>query len=481
MAVKNFLFKFPDLFKKKSLDALTNSTTEFPQLDLDELVEQWNIAEVGKQDGEKNIPSSSTTSYGANEQKIIASFTGLLTERKNQGIEFIQDLERQFSNMKLSDLVSKFNTFAREAKNSFMNIIQKADDELHTSKANFESLSKKYKRFKEVNNLEYEAHYPPSRILLVSILFVEVLIETFFNFSFFKDVSENYIIGGIYNALLLSVVNVVILGWFFGKICFWYKNHIEKSKALFGWLSFIVFLVLAFLLNYFVANYRVIASLATKQDLLFNFSEVLNNMITFNKAFELNDWFLFLIGFVAAIIAFFTSYYMDDPYPGYGKIHRQLEEAREEYVEVKNIVEDELDDVKNKQIQEVSNLSEKLTVNYNMSKSIVNEEENYIKKLKNSYDYLEKACNFCLRKYQEHNEAFRPKAATPKYFFKKFEFDRNLILENDVKKNKEILKKTSIYVDQIGKNLTKAKNEIVNNYEIARDKFRVIEQKNKLI
>ena len=65
--------------------------------------------------------------------------------------------------------------------------------------------------------------------------------------------------------------------------------------------------------------------------------------------------------------------------------------------------------------------------------------------------------------------------------FKKFEFDRNLILENDVKKNKEILKKTSIYVDQIGKNLTKAKNEIVNNYEIARDKFRVIEQKNKLI
>ena len=188
MAVKNFLFKFPDFFKKKSLDALTNSTTEFPQLDLDELVEQWNIAEAGKQDGEKNIPSSSTTSYGANEQKIIASFTGLLTERKNQGIEFIQDLERQFSNMKLSDLVSKFNTFAREAKNSFMNIIQKADDELHTSKANFESLSKKYKRFKEVNNLEYEAHYPPSRILLVSILFVEVLIETFFNFSFFKNV-----------------------------------------------------------------------------------------------------------------------------------------------------------------------------------------------------------------------------------------------------------------------------------------------------
>lgn len=479
MSVKNLLFKFPDFFKKKSLDALTNSTTEFPQLDLDELVEQWNVAEIGRQDGEKNIPSASTISHGSNEQKIIASFTGLLTERKNQGIEFIQDLERQFSNMKLSDLVSKLNTFAREAKNSFMNIIQKADDELHTSKAKFESLSKKYKKFKEKNNLEYEAHYPASRILLISILFVEVLIETFFNFSFFKDVSESYIVGGVYNALLLSIVNVVILGWFFGKICFWYKNHIDKSKAIFGWFSFIVFLFLAFLLNYFVANYRVIANLATSQDLVFSFSEVLSNMVTFNQAFELNDWFLFLIGFVAAIIAFFTSYSMDDPYPGYGKIHRQLEEAREEYIEVKNLVEDELDSMKNKQIKDVSNLSEKLTINYNMSKSIINEEENYIKKLKNSYDYLEQACNFCLTKYQEHNEASRSKAK-PKYFSKKFKFDKNLILENDVKKNKEILKKTSTYIDQIGVNLTKAKNEIVNNYEIARDRFRVIEQKNKL-
>ena len=135
--------------------------------------------------------------------------------------------------------------------------------------------------------------------------------------------------------------------------------------------------------------------------------------------------------------------------------------------------------MKNKQIKDVSNLSEKLTINYNMSKSIINEEENYIKKLKNSYDYLEQACNFCLTKYQEHNEASRSKAK-PKYFSKKFKFDKNLILENDVKKNKEILKKTSTYIDQIGVNLTKAKNEIVNNYEIARDRFRVIEQKNKL-
>ena len=52
---------------------------------------------------------------------------------------------------------------------------------------------------------------------------------------------------------------------------------------------------------------------------------------------------------------------------------------------------------------------------------------------------------------------------------------------NNVKNNKEILKKTSRYVDQIGSHLTKAKSEITSNYESAIDRFRVIEKKNKLI
>ena len=135
------------------------------------------------------------------------------------------------------------------------------------------------------------------------------------------------------------------------------------------------------MLNYFVANYRAIANLATKNETAFNFNEVFNNMFTLNNPLSLNDWFLFLIGFIAAIIAFVTSYKMDDPYPGYGKIHRQLEEAREEYNNTKTKIEEELDKSKS-QIREVSKLSDDLTVNHNISKSIIVDEESYLSKLK---------------------------------------------------------------------------------------------------
>jgi hypothetical protein len=480
MTVKNFLFSFPDIFKKRSLDALTNTTTEFPQLDLEQLCDQWQLAKTGVEEGGKNIPSTSSSSHGSKEQQIIASFSGVLTERKNQAISYIQDFERQFSNMKLSEMVSQLNTFARSAKNAFEKIIQQADDALHSSKASFESLTKKYGKFKQNNKLEYEPHYPPSRVLLFSVLFIEVLIETFFNFSFFKEVSEDYIIGGVFTAFFLSIVNVGFLGWFFGKICFWYKNHVNQTKATLGWLSGGLFLILALLLNYFVANYRVVATLATKNETTFNFNEVLNNMFSFSYSLSLNDWFLFLIGFVAAIIAFATSYNMDDAYPGYGKIHRQLEESREEYNNTKAEIEEELDQIQKNQIREVSKLSDDLTVNHNISKSIIADEESYLSKLINSHVYLEKACNVCLREYQQNNESIRTKPK-PKYFNKPFKFNDNFTLENNVKNNKEILKKTSIYVDQIGSHLTKAKSEITNNYEAARDRFRVIGQKNKLI
>ncbi|MFL2889583.1 MAG: hypothetical protein ACJZ4O_01900, partial [Pelagibacteraceae bacterium] len=410
MGVKNFLFKFPNIFEKKSLDALTNTTTEFPQLDLEQLCKEWRLAEIGEEDGKKNIPSSSTSSFGSKEQQIIVSFSGILTERKNQAISYIQDLERQFSDMKLSEMVSQLNTFARSAKNAFQKIIQEADDMLHSSKVSFESLTKKYLKFKQNNQLEYEPYYPASKILFIGILFAEVLGETILNFNFFKDVSEDYIIGGVITAFVLSLINVGVLGWFFGKNCFWFKNHINKTKAIFGWASFSLFLILSLLLNYFVANYRTIATLATNNETAFNFNEVFINMFTFNNPLSLNDWFLFLIGFVAAVIAFVTSYKMDDAYPGYGKIHRQLNEAREEYNNTKTKIEKDLDKIQKDQIREVSKLSDDLMVNHNISKSIIADEESYLSKLKNSHGYLEKACNVCLRDYQQNNESARTKS-----------------------------------------------------------------------
>ena len=77
--------------------------------------------------------------------------------------------------------------------------------------------------------------------------------------------------------------------------------------------------------------------------------------------------------------------------------------------------------IQKSQIREVSKLSDDLTVNHNISKSIIADEESYLSKLKNSHGYLEKACNVCLREYQQNNESARTKSK-PRYFNKSFKY-----------------------------------------------------------
>ena len=64
MSVKNLLFKFSDFFQKKSLISLTNSTTEFFQIALEELVEHWIVTELGGKIVEKKKISSMKKAMG---------------------------------------------------------------------------------------------------------------------------------------------------------------------------------------------------------------------------------------------------------------------------------------------------------------------------------------------------------------------------------------------------------------------------------
>ena len=330
--MKNPVFNLPELFKKKASDALSNSTTEFPQLDLDDLGKEWKLKELGIQDGKKNIPRKNTESFSANELKIITTISGFVGEQKNQAVAWIQEHEREFMNLDMGEQMSNLQNFARNAKNKFESTIQKADEKLFKAKEEFESFTENYLKFKSNNCLKDIAHPPDSIIFFWGILFFEVILETVLNVNFFAEVSDTYFIGGMTNAFILSILNVFILGFVFGKKCFWYKNHIKSFYKFLGIASFFIFLFFALALNFFVMHARVMAKPPNPSD---EITIIFQNMYSFSNAPGMLDWFLFILGFTAACIAFATSYKMDDPYPGYGDIQRKLDQAREDYLEQK--------------------------------------------------------------------------------------------------------------------------------------------------
>ena len=136
--MKNPVFNLPEIFRKKASEALSNSTTEFPSLDLDELAKEWKIKEAGIYDGKKNIPKEDAKPYSAVELKIITTLSGAVGERKNQAVSFIEHEEASFRRLNLGDLVSHITNFATNAKNEFQKIIERADEQLYKSKEDFE-------------------------------------------------------------------------------------------------------------------------------------------------------------------------------------------------------------------------------------------------------------------------------------------------------------------------------------------------------
>ena len=56
-----------------------------------------------------------------------------------------------------------------------------------------------------------------------------------------------------------------------------------------------------------------------------------------------------------------------------------------------------------------------------------------------------KSLRVCLRECQQNNDSARTKSK-PKYFNKSFKFEDNFTLENNVKNNKEILKKLDMWI-----------------------------------
>ena len=479
--MKNPVFNLPDIFRKKASEALSNSTTEFPQLDLKELAKEWKVKEAGLYEGKKNIPVKEAKPYSAIELEVIATISGAVGERKNQAVSYVEDLERAFRGLTLSDLVANIKNFAANSRNEFQGIIENADEKLYRVKEDFESYYGNIKNFKKINGLKDKAHPPDSKTLFWGILAFEVIIETFFNFRFFKEISDSYILGGIQDAFMLSILNVLILGYIFGKKAFWYKNHINTTYVFLAKSSFLLFALLAFILNFFVMHYRVIAKNNFEPGLPFPMADIINNMHMFNTVPSLQDWFLFIIGFTAAFVAFFTSYKMDDPYPGYGDLQKDFDQARDDFNEAKSRIEQRLDNMKNEETKKIEGLVRKLQNQHALAISYLKDEQAYLTKWQFAYEYYQLVCTFLLKTYRQSNQAHRTEDAPDYFLEERFTFENtNPEFVNNIDEYEKILKQVTIYVDQIGNHLAEIEKDIINHYENALNRFSVIKDENKL-
>ena len=174
-------------------------------------------------------------------------------------------------------------------------------------------------RFRKINKIETAANYPKSKILFWGLLFIVLILESMANAYFYAQGSDLGLLGGVLQAFLVSLANVVI-SFGIGFILFRYTNHISKFKKIIAWVGIILSFFIISFLHLMAAHYREIL-LKYPDD---NIKNVIQE--TYNNPFNLSDFdsfILIIIGYFITILVVFKSYHYDDRYPHHGKMERE--------------------------------------------------------------------------------------------------------------------------------------------------------------
>ncbi len=228
-------------------------------------------------------------------------------------------------------------------------------------------------RFKAKYRLAREAHYPASQVLAVGVLLILIIFEAGINGVLFADSSDQGLLGGWLEALILSLTNVGA-AFLFGRVILPQLHRSRWCLRAGAMVLTLTGVAVLSAINLTGAHYRdfrtevaqveplIPAPTPPKREMLSQpksagsqklpkapanitslppepaveaphrikereaLAKILEAPLKFDSFLSV---FLFVIGLCCACIAALDGYKFDDPFPGYGKCHRRYAKARE--------------------------------------------------------------------------------------------------------------------------------------------------------
>lgn len=310
-----------------------------------------------------------------------------------------------------------------------------------TLKAKFDEYTEALRNlaaFKDRNKLTWHPEYPESTIFNFSVIAILLLVETVLNASFFSVAGTSGLLGGIFKALIISLINVafgVITGFFIlPKI-----NHIDIKKKLWGYFflaTYVILIPIAF--NLLVAHYRAALDINAQQAVTIAFDSFVNG--PFNIP-NVESWILFALGAIISIIACYDGYKLDDPYPEYGSFHREKEKKKEKYELEKKRFLQGVDNLVSKGREKLNNSVSNFVRFLNQFEESIDRSNEIISKFNHGYiDEAHKAISLNIQIYRDSNKRIRTEPV-PDYFNESVDvpLGQNFHLKDPSIKNSEII------------------------------------------
>jgi hypothetical protein len=420
--------------------------------EVNEVLSFFSVKQKAQEAGVINNPPSNSNQLDATEFSIVAHFLKALREIRQSILEKQNKLalERtQLSNeINVENDQHEYQKLTDQIEPHVQHLELEYKDKLYKAKES-EERSMRYLRFFEARNELYgkPAKYPQSLIHHFAIIAIIAFLEWISLSAFYAEGSDFGIIGGIIIAAVFSLLNLSI-AILLGNLSR-YFNHRITSKKIMGGIASLALLCSFSFTTSIAAHYRnaTIENIQIQKEKTISENKEISNVTIYRSTteeswqaakiawdkfretpFGFNNvltWIMVVAAYMFGIFAAYKGYKMDDPYPGYGPLDRDLKREQAKYDDIKNRFREQivrhLNDTRSKQSQLLDNATRNIRRFNQMLTDSENLRNDFIAKV----DLIRQNCNIVVKIYREENKFVRT-SPPPDYFAKEVDLDSSL-------------------------------------------------------
>ena len=311
------------------VDRFNPTTDVFPLINVDKIASDLRLEREGSGRGAKDLPGPDDDGLDSVEHRIIGAIDAL----RHKGLNHYHEHQQVYAErlVRASESRVEVQTIAGDAETDFQAEVKIWNAIMANQRKMVSVAGTALERFYERNGIEGAAQDGSGWPKFLGIAAVMIVIESFGNGLLFREASMQGWLGGFVIAVAISVLNVGFAS-LTGILARGF-HHVRWLRKLLALIAVGVIGALICAVNLAAAHFRdaatgdeggMEAAARTALSELLEAPHVLDS---------LQSWLLVGLGLLIAIVAGWKAHGIDDPYPGFGRVWRQMTDARIGYAD----------------------------------------------------------------------------------------------------------------------------------------------------
>lgn len=227
----------------------------FPEIDIEGLKKELLVEGNAINQARTERPARSDTSLDGPQKEIVQAISLKLEEARKEAAGALEFHESQQQEIELGMDISRCETIPQKSKQDIHRAQAERRSNLIACRKNERVMLCERNAFAVSNRVHREPSYPDSKIFHWALVLVAVVAESVANSYFFSKGSDLGLLGGAFQALLISVANIgsaLLVGVYVVPLF----NHFMSARRASGVIGTVVYTIVLFFFNLATAHYR---------------------------------------------------------------------------------------------------------------------------------------------------------------------------------------------------------------------------------